>query len=80
MILSESRRVSDWHVEMMEYDFYSGIYQVKLMLDNNVAHAKIPAEDVDEVFQDNRRIKRKKIKHLIRDAVKKFHELEVENE
>src|SRR5687767_3429363 len=78
-LLRESRRrVAEWHVEMMEYDFYSSIYQAKLTLEGNSALAKIPSEWINEVVEDNSKFKRRKIKRALKEAVEKFYELEDE--
>lgn len=78
-LLSDGRRgLAEWHVEMLDYDFYSSTYHARLSLDKNSAVAKIPSEMIDDVFKDNDKFKRRRIKHLLKDAVEKFFKLEEE--
>ncbi len=80
LLESSRKRVAEWSVEMMEYDFYSGVYAARLTLNGNTAIAKIPSEWIDEVWKDDSKFKRRKIKRVLKEAVEKFYELEDDND
>ncbi len=77
-ILEKSRRkVAEWQIEMLEYDFYSSTYGIRLTLDGNSAVAKIPSEWIDHADSGDLHFRRK-IRRAMREAVETFYELEDE--
>lgn len=63
---------------MMEYDFYSSVYNARLTLEGNTAVAEIPAEWIDDAWKAGGKFKRRPIKRALREAVEKFYELDDE--
>ena len=77
-LLAESRKVQGWKVSVLEFDFYSQAYNVRLSLDANNAKVQVPAEWVTDCWMDGGRHPRRRIKRLLKDAVKPFAEIDEE--
>lgn len=75
-ILDQTRRIRGWEIEMMEYDFYTSAYNVRLILNENHAKVKIPSEWIDEYLSTKGVLRRRRLKRALKLAVKPFADLD----
>jgi hypothetical protein len=73
-IVDTTRRASEWTVQMMEFDFYTGSYQAILTWNGNSTAVRIQTEVIDDAYSGDN-FKRRRIKRAIKEAVRPFFDL-----
>lgn len=77
-LLAESRKACGWKVDVLEFDFYKQSYGLRLALEGNSVDVQVPAESITDCWMDGGRHPRRRIKRLLKDAVKPFAQLDEE--